>query len=185
MTAALRSDAANPRVLSRRSTRVSSKPRVNQPSGSSAVSEHVLFQTGRSAAPEAINPEVVKSLPQPKPAPAWLSVLLRAQQASSVLTFLLVIAVLAVYGWTVYAQQRWGQEYRNLEALKKQERQLIATNEALKNQIAQQAEAPNGGLVLPDPSTTIFLTPASPRPMVEPEINLPPPQSIPAKPLGY
>jgi hypothetical protein len=112
-------------------------------------------------------------------------VLVKVQRFSSVPTLLLIIGLLIVYGWTVYTQQRWGKAYSHLEALQKQERQLTATNEVLKNQMAKQAEAPDVGLVLPDPGNTIYLTPAPQRPAVEPEVNLPPPQPIPARPLGY
>jgi hypothetical protein len=128
---------------------------------------------------------VVKELPRPQSAPPWLKLFLRVQQASSVMTLLLIVALLTVYGWTVYTQQRWGQAYHRLETLQKRERQLTAANEVLKNQIAKQAEAPEVGLVLPAPDNTIFLAPAPQRPPVEPEVNLPPPQPIPARPLGY
>lgn len=128
---------------------------------------------------------VVQALPRPQAPPRWLMMLLTLQRTSSALTLLLIVALLAVYGWTVYTQQRWGRAYSHLEALQKQERQLTAANEVLKNQMAQQAEAPDVGLMLPDPGNTIFLTPAPQRPPVEPEINLPPPQPIPARPLGY
>lgn len=135
-----------------------------------------------SAAPAK---STVQALPQLRAAPPWLRFLLKSQQASSVLTFLLIVTLLAVYGWTVYTQQRWGQAYAHLETLQKQERQLTAASEVLKNQMAKQAEAPNVGLMLPDPGNTIFLVPAPQRPPVEPEVNLPPPQPIPARPLGY
>jgi hypothetical protein len=98
---------------------------------------------------------------------------------------LLGISVLAAYGWTVYLQQRWGHEYEKLETLKKQERQLVSANELLKNQMAEQAEKPTAGLLLPDPSNAIFLTPAPQRPEVKPKSIAPSAESSPAKPLGY
>jgi hypothetical protein len=128
---------------------------------------------------------VVQAMPQRQPAPAWLRVLVKIQRLSSVSTLLLIMGLLVSYGWTVYTQQRWGQAYSQLGALQKQERQLTAANEVLKNQMARQAEAPAVGLVLPDPGNTIYLAPAPQRPAVEPEVNLPPPQPIPARPLGY
>jgi hypothetical protein len=94
------------------------------------------------------------------------------------------MSVLTVYGWTVYVQQRWGQEYSKFETLKKQERQLISGNEALKNQMAQQAESPNSGLMVPDPNHTIFLMPAPERPLVQARRRSTH-QTTPAKPLGY
>lgn len=122
---------------------------------------------------------------RPKPKPLWLSLLLRCQQVSSVMTLLLVAGVLTVYGWTVYIQQRWGQEYDRLETFKKQERQLVSANELLKNQMAEQAENPTAGLLLPDPSNAIFLTPAPQRPQVKPKSTVPAVESSPTRPLGY
>lgn len=120
-----------------------------------------------------------------KQKPLWLTVLIKLQQTSSIVTLLLVIAILSVYGWTVYTQQRWGRQYDELEALKKQERQIITANEALKNQMAEQAENPTAGLLLPDPSNAIFLTPAPLRPEVKPKSTVPPAEEFPTKPLGY
>ncbi len=150
-------------------------------------------QVGRSAArhPEktltakTARNSVVQQLPRPQAAPSWLKSLLHIQRTSSFITFSLIIGLLAVYGWTVYTQQRWGRAYSHLEALQKQERQMTAASEVLKNQMAKQAEAPDVGLALPDPGNTVFLTPAPQRAPVEPEVNLPPPQPIPARPLGY
>jgi hypothetical protein len=126
---------------------------------------------------------VVRPMPQPRPLPIWVKLLLKVQKGSSVMTFLLMGTVLLIYGWTVFTQQRWGREYRHWEALQKHEQQLMATNEVLKNQMAQQAENPKVGLVAPDPSSMIFLAPAAPRPAVQVELSTPDP--IPNKPLGY
>jgi hypothetical protein len=111
-------------------------------------------------------------------------VLLRFQQTASLMTLLLAAGVLITYGWTVYIQQRWGQQYDRLETLKKQERQLISANEVLKNQMADQAENPKSGLLLPDPSNAIFLTPAPQRPEVKPT-TVPSTEPSPTRPLGY
>jgi hypothetical protein len=135
--------------------------------------------------PRSVEPlrPVVQPMPQPRPLPTWVKVLLRVQKTSSMLTFLIMGSVLLTYGWTVVTQQRWGHEYRHWEALQKHEQQLMATNEVLKNQMAQQAENPKVGLVAPDPSSMIFLTPAPPRPTVQVQLSTPDP--IPNKPLGY
>lgn len=122
---------------------------------------------------------------RPKQKPLWLVLLIKLQQGSSIVTLLLMIAILSVYGWTVYLQQRWGQQYDKLETLKKRERQLTSANEVLKNQMAEQAEKPTAGLLLPDPSNAIFLTPAPPRPEVKPELSAPSTEGTPNRPLGY
>lgn len=107
------------------------------------------------------------------------------QQGSTLITLLLVVAGLGVYGWTVYTQQRWSDAYQRLENLQKRERQFLTTNEVLKNQMAEQAEAPGVGLVPPDPNSTIFLRPAPLRPAAAPEVAASPDTPIPARPLGY
>lgn len=118
--------------------------------------------------------------------PLWVTVLVKLQQGSFPLTFALIVAAMVIYGWTVYIQQRWGQEYEKLEALKKQERQLISANEVLKNQMAEQAESPTAGLLLPNPNNTIFLAPAPLRPPVKPgSPPVSPTNSSPKRPLGY
>jgi hypothetical protein len=98
---------------------------------------------------------------------------------------MLVVGALITYGWTVYTQEQWGKEFDRLEALKTKERELISTNEVLKNQMAEQAEKPTAGLLLPDPSNAIFLTPAPQRPPVKPRPVAPGAEPDPIRPLGY
>lgn len=98
-------------------------------------------------------------LPQTKSMPVWLVWLLSWQRFSSAIMFLLVGGTLAVYGGTVYTQQLWSKEYRKLETLQRQERQLTAAGEVLKNKLADQAEQPGTGMVAPTPSHTLFLEP--------------------------
>jgi hypothetical protein len=144
--------------------------------------DRVPLEVARSAGAQS---DVVQALPRSQATPSWLRLLLGLQRTSSALTFALVLGLLVVYGWTVYTQQRWGRAYSRMETLQKQERQLMAANEVIKNQMAKQAEVPDSGLVLPEPGNTIFLTPAPQRSPVTPEVNFPPPQPIPARPLGY
>ncbi|MEC4986725.1 MAG: hypothetical protein SAJ37_23145 [Oscillatoria sp. PMC 1068.18] len=91
--------------------------------------------------------------------PFWLRLLMFLQYSSSVVTFSLVTGTLIIYAWTVYTQQQWSKEYKKLETLQRNERQLTTTNESLKSQLAEQAETPESGLVPPNPKNTIFLTP--------------------------
>ncbi|GAB4367067.1 MAG: hypothetical protein Kow00121_05060 [Elainellaceae cyanobacterium] len=186
MAAVLKPDISHQRRRSRRSTkstdRLKPSPAPDARIPDSRTQRSRLRESG--FAPTAVNAQVVKALPQQAP-PPWLQLLIKVQRTSSVLVFLLISATLAVYGWTVYVQQRWGQEYRQFETLQKHERQLIAGNEALKDQMAQQAEAPGSGLLVPDPSTAIFLVPASPRPLREPEHSSPAPENPATRPLGY
>lgn len=105
-------------------------------------------------------PQAVGVMASSHPTPMWLLRLCIMQRYSSIVTFLVVAAALAVYGLTVYYQQLWSEAYRKLETLQRNERQLEATNEVLKSQMAQKAEKPNAGLVSPTPGTRIFLRPA-------------------------
>lgn len=89
--------------------------------------------------------------------PAWLRFLLFLQHCSSFVTVSLVVSTLIVYAGVVYSQQQWSSNYDELKKLQRSYRNLIATNETLKNQLAEQAEQPEAGLVLPDPDNTIVL----------------------------
>jgi hypothetical protein len=93
--------------------------------------------------------------------PSWLLRLCSLQRYTSVLSFLLVVAALIAYGWTVYSQQLWSRSYRKLQELQRNERQLTITNNALKSKIAAEAENKSTGLVSPSPASQIFL-PAAP-----------------------
>ncbi|WP_373525707.1 hypothetical protein [Nostoc sp.] len=92
--------------------------------------------------------------------PLWLLRLYTFHRYSSVLAFLLVVATLAAYGWTVYSQQLWSQSYSRLQKLQRHERLLTTTNATLTNKMAEEAEQPTTGLVSPTPQGMIFLPPA-------------------------
>ncbi|MBD2386655.1 hypothetical protein [Cylindrospermum sp. FACHB-282] len=94
-------------------------------------------------------------------APVWLLRLSILNRYSSSVAFLLVVATLVVYGWTVYSQELWSQAYRKLQNLQRHERQLTTTNATLTNKMAEEAERATAGLVSPTPAGTIFLPPVS------------------------
>lgn len=117
--------------------------------------------------------------------PAWLQLFVSLQRTSTILAFLMVSAVLATYSWTVYSQHNWSRAYGRLETLKDNERKLMQTSESLKNQIAQQAETPGSGLVLPDASHTVYLEPAPVRSPSEAQALEVAPKPVSNSPLGY
>ncbi|NEO84668.1 MAG: hypothetical protein F6J87_10500 [Spirulina sp. SIO3F2] len=147
----------SPRSLNRRP--------VRRPSGTQRPIPKVLRHPTATrsvpntpAAPATVSKATVVSFPQSKTKLSlWLRTLLVVQQGSSLLTFCLATAVLIAYGSTVYIQQEWSSEYRKLEQLQREKRELIAANELMKNQLAQQANLPNAGLMPPSPANTIFL----------------------------
>jgi hypothetical protein len=102
-------------------------------------------------------PFAIANLPTARPLPNWLRLLIQAQRGSLAVTFLLVIVTLVVYGGTIYTQQLWSKEYRKLKTMQRSERQMLAASEVLKNQIIQQAESPNSGLVAKSPRNTLIL----------------------------
>ncbi|WP_084668967.1 hypothetical protein [Spirulina major] len=118
--------------------------------------------------------------------PLWLRTLLIIQQGSSILTFCLATAVLMVYGSTVYIQQAWSEDFRHLEQLQREKRELTTANELMKNQLAQQATAPENNLVAPSPANTIFLPKATGQPAQPVSTPTAPLVSFTADaPLGY
>ena len=124
--------------------------------------------------------------------PGWLRFLLLIQHGSSLVTLCLVISTLIVYAGVVYSQQQWSSNYEQLKKLQRTYRHLIATNESLKNQLAEQAEQPETGLVAPDPDNTIVLPSPSQVPSPNqknnwkssPQATAKPPSSVRAKPTG-
>ncbi|MCT7949610.1 hypothetical protein NG798_07410 [Ancylothrix sp. C2] len=131
--------------------------------------------------------QTVQMMPSPTQMPVWLRSLIEAQQASSILTLVLVAACLSVYGFTVYSQEKWQQESSKLNSLRRDERQLIAANETLKNQIAKLADRPGSGLVQPNSSQIMFLEPAPQRtqPATPAQSRPVMPQDTEPAPLGY
>ncbi|MFM5998581.1 MAG: hypothetical protein ACKPCI_23450 [Dolichospermum sp.] len=118
--------------------------------------------------------------------PMWLLRLYKINRYSSILAFLLVVATLIVYGWTVYSQELWSQSYRKLKNLQRHERQLNTANATLTGKMAQEAEKPGTQLVSPSSETTIFLPPKfSNYPQSSLSTSEPEPQPEPPSPLGY
>jgi hypothetical protein len=120
-----------------------------------------------------------------RPKPVWFSSLRIVQRSSDLMAFLLVATTLSIYSWTVYTQQQWSKEYRKLEDLQHQERQLTTTNAVMKNQLAQQAEQGGSGLRPPTPSDSVVLPSALPRPVPTTLPQIADPEPTKTSPLGY
>ncbi|WP_460202473.1 hypothetical protein [Scytonema sp. NUACC21] len=119
--------------------------------------------------------------------PLWLLRLYGIHRHSSIVAFLLVAATLVVYGLTVYSQEFWSQSYRKLQNLQRQERQLMTTNETLKNNMAKEAQKQPEKLVSPSPNRMIFLNPApvTSNPPSNTKIPIPEIQQQTINPTGY
>jgi hypothetical protein len=121
-----------------------------------------------------------------RPKPVWLSSLLVVQRSSDLIAFLLVATTLSIYSWTVYTQQQWSKEYRKLEDLQRQERQLTTANAVMQNQLARQAEQRGSGLVPFNPSTgSVVLPSQDPRPVRTTPTQSADPEPMAKTPLGY
>jgi hypothetical protein len=118
--------------------------------------------------------------------PIWLLRMYTVNRYSSILAFLLVVATLIVYGWTVYSQELWSDSYRKVQSLQRHERQLNTANATLTSKMAQQAENPNMNMVSPTSEKTIFLPSTSNNyPKSSFSTSQPESQPEPPSPLGY
>ena len=119
--------------------------------------------------------------------PVWLLRMYLFNRYSSVLAFLLVVATLIVYGWTVYSQELWSDCYRKLQSLQRHERQLNTANATLTSKMAQEAEQPGTELVSPTSEGTIFLPPPTSNHYPKSSFSTSQPESSPKppSPLGY
>ncbi len=144
--------------------------------------------------PPASPPEKVVSTSSPvtkttklsrkKRSSALLQLVSFAQVSSSVLAGTVMLGSIGVYLTTVRIPQLWSQEYENLENLQRQERQLVAIDEALKYSLAEQATQSGLAMSSIGSQNTVFL----PQKMVEPQqvslaaVNQ---QALESIPLGY
>ena len=120
--------------------------------------------------------------------PSWMQWLVRSQQYTCAIAFILIGGTLASYAAIVYSQQLWNQEYQKLQSLQRKERELTTAEELLKNKLAETAITPNQGLITPSPDNNLFLEAAPQRPAIKttnsPIKPSPTPQNSPT-PLGY
>jgi hypothetical protein len=89
------------------------------------------------------------------------------QKLSIAATVILTISVFAIYGWTVYAQEQWNQQFKKLEQLQRQERQLTNAAGSFDNEMLQSIQKKPGDLVRESPEKSIFLQTAPLRPKRE------------------
>ncbi|MEM9271658.1 MAG: hypothetical protein AAGA80_01660 [Cyanobacteria bacterium P01_F01_bin.143] len=97
--------------------------------------------------------------PKPQKFPVYLKILLLLQKGSLAVAGLSIATGIVLYLSTVSIPQKWSKEYRNLENLQRQERQLISIGESLKYKISQQtAEFEMSPIAS---NNTVFLKPNS------------------------
>ncbi len=121
------------------------------------------------ASRQPANNRNVKRLPRTNsfPLPLWLRLLITTQKLSIAATVSLTVSVFIIYGWTVYAQEQWNQQYKKLELLQRQERQLTNAAGSFNNEMLQSIQKKPGDLVRESPEKSIFLQAAPLRPKRE------------------
>jgi hypothetical protein len=147
----------SPVVAPKRQRRSAKNLSVSANKGLQELSQSKVSQNKNQANKAHSGSSNLPIVPTAEALPNWLLRLYTVHRYSSVVTFLLVAVALVVYGWTVYSQELWNQEFRRLQNLQRNERQLTTTNAMLKNKMAEEAEQPSAGLVSPSPDKTIFL----------------------------
>ena len=100
-----------------------------------------------------------RSFPQQNKLPQNLQLLSLLQKSSFGLALVSMAASIGLYISTVQIPELWSQEYRNLENLQRQERELITINEKIKYQIAHEATKDNR-LAISTPDSAVFIPPA-------------------------
>jgi hypothetical protein len=91
--------------------------------------------------------------------PKNLKTLSLIQKGSFALAIATMTASISLYASTVKIPKLWSQEYQHLEDLQLQERQLVAVNETIKFQLAQEASQ-DSHLTISKPESAIFMSPA-------------------------
>lgn len=110
------------------------------------------------------------------------------RRSLTALSVLLASSTLTVYGGTVYSQQQWHKATRELEQLRQQERQLVISTEALRqNVIALEDDRPETNPVSVS-EQLLYVEPATPRDRRDPSrhSNSASQEATPTEfPLGY
>ena len=100
-----------------------------------------------------------KSFPAANTLPKNLKTLSLLQKGSFSIAIATMASSIGLYFSTVNIPKQWSQEYQHLEDLQLQERQLVAINETIKYQIAQEASQ-DDRLTISKPESAIFINPA-------------------------
>jgi hypothetical protein len=145
----------------------------------------------RSQSSQAQPTATVQPLVTPE-APAGLNLILRLQRASTPLAWICVALAIPFYGLTVTTQRSWGQQYKELQHLQRQEQQLAAAQAVNRSQVAERSlqnqrlipQVPANSLFLRTaPARTVAVPPAATQPSSLP--GQPTPSSAAPRPVSY
>ena len=111
--------------------------------------------------------KIPSRFPKSRQFPVYLKILLLLQKGFLGVAGLSIVTGIILYLSTVSFPQKWSKEYRNLETLQRQERQLTTIGESLKYKISQQAQQFQMSPITS--SNTVFLKPKTVA--VNPQVN--------------
>lgn len=126
---------------------------------------HSAIKPSTTASPQVSRNKVVKSraFRSANNLPQNLKTLSQVQKGSFAVAIATMTASICLYASTVQIPKLWSQEYRHLEDLQLQERQLVAINETIKYQIAREASG-DENLNIAAPESAVFIRPAKVKP---------------------
>ena len=152
---------------------------VNSSFNSSAFKKKILVSNSKITANRQSSNKTTQLSRKKRSSTGQLLILL--QKGSFGVAAIGLLSCLAVYRATVRIPQLWSLEYENLEALQRQERQLVALDEALKYEIARGAEQPELEMSAISNESTVFLEPI----LIEPQKSPKSDRKWQTVPLGY
>ena len=128
----------------------------------------------------------IRQLPQ-SAAPDWLTSLLAIQKGAAIVFCGVLGLSVVVYGYTARTQDAWKAQHKQLKRFQAQEHQQAVMAENIKQNLAQQAQQPESGLVDPSPQRMVFIPSAPQRPIKALASPAPPASSAPKSklPVGY
>lgn len=138
----------------------------------------------RSRSPQTGDRQKAIKFSRRQRASASLVLLKFLQKGSAFLAVSTMVGSLAIYLSTVRIPQLWSQEYESLGALQRQEQQLVAIDEALKYEIAQQAEKAELGMLPISSERTLFLERSQMKPQAK-QVKSKSTKHFQAIPIGY
>jgi hypothetical protein len=107
-----------------------------------------------------------------------LALLIKLRRSSTPIALAMILGVLPLYGWSVTTQRTWGEQYEDLEQLRRDERHLQTLTERMKHDVTERVEQNPAGFIPRGPGNVLPLTPQPPRP----NVSVPQARPIPLNP---
>jgi hypothetical protein len=163
----------------------SRSPRSNPPTRVDRASSPYRARLPRTQLAQTyLEPSRVRRMPR-RSLPGWVQLVIKLQRSSNWLAGGLISLALLIYGSTVYTQQTWSSQYRQLDHSQRSERQMSTMAELMKEKLAKQASSPKSGMVPKNSSNQMFVPAAPARPVMPAQPTVPVADPRLEVPLGY